>query len=878
MSHQQTGSIGITSSTHDSISRDDTIYLDISINEKDQLYKWLAAPNCSINYSTALSRRVDGTGQWIFKAAMYLRWKKEGNFLWIQGKAGSGKTILVASVIENLLLSHSGIVAYHYFNFCDNSGDKRSYQGMLLNLLLQLGFQDHKIHPALKSLYELSQSGILNFKPTSHKLADVLITIIRDLVVKRHWIYIIIDALDECKESLLVMKFLSKLTGFHKVGILVSSRNHSETTLKCLTISLNSHRMVNKDIDTVVENWAKALFKMPVFEAKVKKLLLQKVDEGFCYINCQMHSLTERHIPRNVLNALEKSPSDLHQIYTEAIQKCKSDEDSSTEAHYLLLWLLYSFEPLQLGQVAVIVSMDLNSLTVNTASLSGGLERIISPMLVTVDAQNVVQFAHASVKEFLLESQNNHQMEELLEVNARFAHNIMAQMCLIYLLQHTNYENSFSESRGSKGNLGMFKHYATQYWAEHSKYNENANTPDEKTLKLTQNFLYHGAKQLINWQKSYYYIGNKFPTESQIFSNCIPLHIMAFFGLRNSAQRLITTNTASDIDSQGEMLGTAFQTAAFGGHNEIIQLLLKHNADINKKGGYFGTALHAAISGGYKKITYLLLKYNADVNAEGGYYGTAIQTAASEGDLDIIQVLLNHNANLNAQGGYYGTALQAASFNGYKDIVELLLNFGAEVNVQGGRYGNALQAAVAENHQDVIKILLKHNADPNAQGGYYGTALQAAAFWGYKDTIELLLESGVDVNIQGGEYGNALQAAVTKNYKSIIQLLLKNGADIVAQGGYYGTALHAAAFLGSKEILELFLGHGIDVNAQGGEYGTALQAAVAQGHKSITELLLKHGADTNAAGEHGTAWQIAEDNNQEDIVELLLEYGTEINA
>ncbi|KAJ3769809.1 ankyrin repeat-containing domain protein, partial [Lentinula raphanica] len=863
-----------------------------------QLYKWLAAPDCSTNYSTALSRRVNGTGQWIVKGAIYLKWKKDGKFLWIQGKAGSGKTILVASVIENLLLRHSGIVAYHYFDFCDNSGEKRSYQGMLLNLLLQLGFQDYKIHPALKSLYELSQSGVLNFKPTSHKLTDVLITIIRDLVVKRHWIYIIIDALDECKESLLVMKFLSKLTGFHKVGILVSSRNHSGTNLKCLMISLNSHRMVNKDIDTVVENWAKASFEMPVFGAKVKKLLLQKVDEGFCYINCQMHSLTEHPIPRNILNGLEELPSDMHKIYTEAIGKCKRNREYSTEVHYLLLWLLYSFEPLQLAQVVVIISMDMDSLTVDTASIvAGGLERIISPMLVTVDTQNVVQFAHASVKEFLLESQDNHQIGELFEVNAKFAHNIMAQMCLIYLLQHTNYKYTFSESKGSKGNLGMFKHYATQYWAEHSKHNENANIPDEKTLELTNTFFYNGANQLINWQRDYHYIGNKVPTGSQIFSNCHPLHIMAFFGLRKSAQRLVTTNTASgmssddsrfivnkilmfqsDINLLGEFLGTALQTAAFGGHNGIVQLLLEHNPDINKRGGYFGTALQAAIAGGYKEVTYLLLQHNAEVNTEGGYYGTAIQTAASEGYLDIIQVLLNYNANLNAQGGYYGTALQAASFKGYQDIVELLLNSGAEVNTQGGRYGNALQAAVAENHQDIIEILLQHNANPNAQGGYYGTALQAAAFWGYKDTIELLLQSGVDMNTQKGEYGNALQAAVIKNHKTIIQLLLKNGADIVAQGGYYGTALHAAASLGSKEILELFLEHGIDVDAQGGEYGTALQAAAAHGHKSIIELLLECGADIDAAGDHGTALQVAEDNNQDDIVELLVEYGADVNG
>ncbi|KAJ3756109.1 ankyrin repeat-containing domain protein [Lentinula raphanica] len=859
-----TQSTGNPTRRKDSILKDDTIWLDISSHEKDQLYKWLAAPDCSTNYSTALSRRVNGTGQWIVKGAIYLKWKKDGKSLWIQGKAGSGKTILVASVIENLLLRHSGIVAYHYFDFCDNSGEKRSYQGMLLNLLLQLGFQDHKIHPVLKSLYELSQSGVLNFKPTNHKLADVLITIIRDLVVKRHQIYIIIDALDECKESALVM----------------------------------NHRMVNKDIDTVVENWAKASFEMPVFGAKVKKLLLQKVDEGFCYINCQMHSLTEHPIPRNVLNGLEELPSDLHKIYTEAIGKCKRNRQHSTELHYLLLWLLYSFEPLQLAQVVVIISMDLDSLTVDTASIvAGGLERIISPMLVTVDTQNVVQFAHASVKEFLLESQDNHQIGELFEVNAKFAHNIMAQMCLIYLLQHTNYKYTFSESKGSKGNLGMFKHYATQYWAEHSKHNENANIPDEKTLELTNTFFYNGANQLINWQRDYHYIGNKVPTGSQIFSNCHPLHIMAFFGLQKSAQRLVTTITASgmssddsrfivkeilmfqsDIDLPGELLGTALQTAAFGGHNGIVQLLLEHNPDINKRGGYFGTALQAAIAGGYKKVTYLLLQHNAEVNAEGGYYGTAIQAAASEGYLDIVQVLLNYNANSNAEGGYYGTALQAASFKGYKDIVELLLNSGAEVNTKRGRYGNALQAAVAENHQDVIEILLQHNANPNAQGGYYGTALQAAAFWGYKDTIELLLQSGVDMNTQKGEYGTALQAAVIQNHKSIIQLLLKNGADIVAQGGYYGTALHAAASLGSKEILELFLEHGIDVDAQGVEYRTALQAAAAHGHKSIIELLLEHGADIDAAGDHGTALQVAEDNNQDDIVELLVEYGADVNG
>ncbi|KAJ3825708.1 hypothetical protein F5878DRAFT_645883 [Lentinula raphanica] len=73
----------------------DINYYYLSSDEEKKLQEWLGAPDCSINYSTALNKRVDGTGKWIFEDPTYLEWRREGSILWIQGQAGSGKTFLM---------------------------------------------------------------------------------------------------------------------------------------------------------------------------------------------------------------------------------------------------------------------------------------------------------------------------------------------------------------------------------------------------------------------------------------------------------------------------------------------------------------------------------------------------------------------------------------------------------------------------------------------------------------------------------------------------------------------------------------------------------------------------------------------------------------
>ncbi|KAE9408023.1 hypothetical protein BT96DRAFT_59180 [Gymnopus androsaceus JB14] len=69
--------------------------LNVANDEEEKIRGWLNAPNCFINFTSAVDKKAEGTGEWILNHMQYIKWIEEtGGILWIQGKAGSGKTVL----------------------------------------------------------------------------------------------------------------------------------------------------------------------------------------------------------------------------------------------------------------------------------------------------------------------------------------------------------------------------------------------------------------------------------------------------------------------------------------------------------------------------------------------------------------------------------------------------------------------------------------------------------------------------------------------------------------------------------------------------------------------------------------------------------------
>ena len=153
---------------------------------------WLKAPDATIDHNGACLKKHPGTGLWLINDSRFSKWLIEGNsILWLNGFAGSGKSVLCSTAIQSVLRHRRSDprigIAFFYFTFNDES--KRDESGMLRALLLQLSTQLWDGHADLSRLYNSYQ--------TSTAPSRVLIEYLRFLIERFNHVYIMLDALDE---------------------------------------------------------------------------------------------------------------------------------------------------------------------------------------------------------------------------------------------------------------------------------------------------------------------------------------------------------------------------------------------------------------------------------------------------------------------------------------------------------------------------------------------------------------------------------------------------------------------------------------------------------------------------------------------------------
>ena len=160
----------------------------ISSNLRD----WLKAPDATINHNAACAKKHPGTGAWLVNGAEFSTWLKEENsFMWVNGFAGSGKSVLCSTAIQSAFRHRSSNsrvgIAFFYFTFNDES--KQDLSAMLRALLLQLSSQLQDGH---LDLTRLQDSYKISTPPS-----PVMIQYLRRLIQRFHEVYIMLDALDE---------------------------------------------------------------------------------------------------------------------------------------------------------------------------------------------------------------------------------------------------------------------------------------------------------------------------------------------------------------------------------------------------------------------------------------------------------------------------------------------------------------------------------------------------------------------------------------------------------------------------------------------------------------------------------------------------------
>ena len=134
--------------------------------------------------------------------------------------------------------------------------------------------------------------------------------------------------------------------------------------------------------------------------------------------------------------------------------------------------------------------------------------------------------------------------------------------------------------------------------------------------------------------------------------------------------------------------------AARRGDEPAILAWLEGGGRVNASGQLGGqsgaTVLIHAAYGGHERVVDLLLRHGAEIDLPDSKGGTALMWATCVGHERVVELLIRRGAQANVQSSDGDSALMYAAIQGHERVVELLLRYGAEIKLQNNKGGTAL--------------------------------------------------------------------------------------------------------------------------------------------------------------------------------------------
>ncbi|XP_037094837.1 ankyrin repeat and KH domain-containing protein 1-like [Pollicipes pollicipes] len=311
--------------------------------------------------------------------------------------------------------------------------------------------------------------------------------------------------------------------------------------------------------------------------------------------------------------------------------------------------------------------------------------------------------------------------------------------------------------------------------------------------------------------------------------------------------------TADQLNSETESNhDTALTLACAGGHEELVQLLLKRGAHIEHRDKKGFTPLILAATAGHAGVVEILLANKADIEAQSERTkDTPLSLACSGGRYEVVDILLRHGGNKEHRNVSDYTPLSLAASGGYVNIIKLLLQNGAEINSRtGSKLGiSPLMLAAMNGHTAAVKLLLEMGSDINAQiETNRNTALTLACFQGRHEVVQLLVDRRAYVEHRAKTGLTPLMEAASGGYVEVGRVLLDKYADVNAAPvpSSRDTALTIAADKGHYKFVELLVTRGAQAEVRNKKGNTPLWLAANGGHLDVVQLLYTAGANIDA--------------------------------
>ena len=364
------------------------------------------------DYETAWKQiRKAGNASFHTRQAEYREWRDGSNTstLLYAGKLGSGKSVLLANIVDDLnLFSKKGKALVAYF-FCKHdvpeSLQARTIIGSLAQQLLRT-VSDLSI-PA-KSYEDTHTTG------DTEQVLEMLFQGFSNKVE----VYLVLDGLEECdnEEKEMLLQAIRKIQEKLKVLVCASSREEPNRGLQLITNQLLASRVVlmpdnNPDIEAFVEADLERCLTQnrltigdPALILEIQDALLKGSQGMFLWVALQIQSLCSMKTDHAIREALAELPKDLSETFARILQK-SGRSDPALQAKTLQL-VLAAWRPLTTDELREALSVIPGDATWNPSKTLNDVYSALAccGCLLAVDEEEfTVRVIHHSVKKYILD-------------------------------------------------------------------------------------------------------------------------------------------------------------------------------------------------------------------------------------------------------------------------------------------------------------------------------------------------------------------------------------------------------------------------------------------------------------------------------------------
>ncbi|KAL8668604.1 MAG: hypothetical protein Q9168_006772 [Polycauliona sp. 1 TL-2023] len=823
----------------DAIQSDgDSIHAPQPPHIRTNIQKWLAPSEYaaeSSDYNKHRRSYCPNTGEWLRTSDHYQHWHNSGqSALWINGIPGSGKSVVAASLINDLHHKEHVPVLYFFFRYANLAN--RTPKQMIRDWLSQLLDHSTLLQSRLKDLSE---------KSTSHEsvtFAD-LSTIFTSAATALPKVYCVADALDEMEPGNDWFLHVLAEMGRQKpstLKLLLTSRQspHIEKVYKeplVLPINLD-RRLIDRDIATYIHHRLSGhpMIKSSGDHGEMIQSTVQTKSNGlFIYARLMMDEILVHATTTNIESLLQGLPSGMDDMYTTLLSEHSRRSGVASDIQILILqWITHATRPLRLLEVAELVrsvSQEYGSIQQTKSTV-----RSACGPLLTVLPDETLQVIHHSFTEFLV---NTARTSGYPVFQAESVHTKAAVTAIDYVVSCSLAEKATGTTYNQKHCMLVFKsrerdafflkypllQYATNSWMVHASKSGNS---DPLLIQAWDRFLAPSDDHFAFWSGIWHISG-----QMKVKNVPQPLHIVCFFGLKSFVVR--SYGQKADVNVRDSGGRTPLSYACDGDHQEVVRLLLEHGASTAITSKFGVSTLHYACASNRPDIVKLLMDAGADPLGETQNPRNASGRVADKA---------NYPEIASNRRRFGKSALKHVCTQGYIDCLQTML----EYLTPERRHTGPLHWAAGAGKADVVSLILKkYDSDPNFLDEKKNTALCLAAREHSPATVQLLLDSGASIHMSSTGIDKYYRVPDSTRY-------VRSKTDSNSM-----TPLHAWAYgctskgrgSSSEDMIktaQILIGAGCDVNAKDTEgktplfYWTASSGATCS---AFIDVLVSHGAD-----------------------------------